>query len=65
MGNDRLIAASWPFVFILVDWEKVPALADVGFVDWLGSVLKNGLTGAAAREGTRWTFIVAGLPRWC
>jgi nucleoside transporter len=60
-GTIGWIAASWPFVFILIDWAKVPALSEVGFVDWLGTALGSGLTGDAAREGTRWTFIVAGI----
>ena len=32
-----------------------------GFVDWFGTVLASGLTGPQLQEGTRWTFIVAGV----
>ena len=32
-GTIGWILAAWPFAFILVDWAKVPALQDVGFVD--------------------------------
>ncbi len=32
-----------------------------GFVAWLGTVLGSGLTGPALQDGTKWTFIVAGV----
>jgi hypothetical protein len=35
-GTIGWIVASWPFIFILVDWAKVPAFGSVGIVDWLG-----------------------------
>src|SRR5882672_4468799 len=38
-GTIGWIAASWPFVFILVDWDKVQSMGESGFVGWLGSVL--------------------------
>ena len=38
-GTIGWIAAGWPFVFILADWNQVPSLAEVGFVDWLGKIL--------------------------
>src|SRR5437588_1738815 len=60
-GTIGWIAASLPFVFILVDWARVPALSDVGFVDWLRAALGTGKTGAALREATRFTFVAAGL----
>jgi hypothetical protein len=62
-GTIGWIAASWPFVFILVDWSNIPAFGSVGVFDWLGSVLhpNAGKTGAAWREGTRYIFIVAGI----
>ena len=60
-GTIGWIAAAWPFTFILVDWEKVNAANPEGLVNWLGTVLKNGLTGAALQSGTKWTYIVAGV----
>src|SRR5262249_3818064 len=36
-GTIGWIAASLPFVFILVDWSKVPSLSEVSLVDWLGA----------------------------
>jgi MFS family permease len=59
-GTLGWILAAWPFTFILVDWAKVKAAAPQGLVDWIGTVLGSGLTGAALKQATRWTFIVAG-----
>src|SRR6185503_17336879 len=60
-GTVGWILAAWPFVFVLVDWAKVEAANPQGLKDWLGAVLASGLTGAALQEGTRWTYIVAGV----
>jgi nucleoside transporter len=60
-GTIGWILAAWPFTFILVDWQAVETAHTTGFVDWLGTVLKSGLTGDRLREATRWTFIVAGI----
>lgn len=55
------IAASWPFIFILVDWPRVPSLSQVGFVEWIGQALRMDKKGLARTEGVAWTYIVAGL----
>jgi nucleoside transporter len=60
-GTIGWILAAWPFTFILVDWEKVKAANPEGLVAWLGTVLGSGLTGQALQNGTRWTFVVAGI----
>lgn len=60
-GTIGWIAASWPFVFILVDWERVPALDWSKFVDWFGAVLGTGKTGEALRESTKYTFLASGV----
>ncbi|MFO0937615.1 MAG: MFS transporter [Gemmataceae bacterium] len=60
-GTIGWIVASWPFIFILVDWTKVPALSEVGFVKWLGEALRFGKTGADAAESQRYIFLVAGV----
>jgi len=60
-GTIGWIAASWPFVFLLADWEKIPSFGSVGFVDWLGAALGTAKTGTAMVEATTWTFIVAGI----
>jgi nucleoside transporter len=60
-GTIGWIAASWPFIFILVNWAKVPALADVGFIDWIGKALGTSKEGADASEAQRYIFLVAGV----
>src|SRR5215208_8355396 len=60
-GTIGWILAAWPMTFILVDWDKVNAAQTTGFVSWIGTVLGSGLTGAALQEGTKYTFIVAGV----
>ena len=60
-GTIGWILAAWPFTFILVDWEKVKAANSEGLSNWLGTVLASGLTGQALQDGTRWTYIVAGI----
>ena len=59
-GTIGWIAASWPFIFILVDWARVPAFGSVGFVEWLGTALGTSKTGAAASDAQRFIFLVAG-----
>lgn len=60
-GTIGWIAASWPFVFVLVDWARVPALGEVGFVEWLGAALGTSKEGAAMQAATRFTFVAAGI----
>jgi MFS family permease len=60
-GTIGWVLAAWPMTFILVDWDKVHSTATTGFVDWLGTVLGSGLTGAALAAGTKWVFVVAGI----
>src|SRR4029078_4179457 len=60
-GTIGWILAAWPFTFILVDWEKVSAANPRGLINWLGTALSSGLSGQKLLEGTRWTYIVAGI----
>ncbi|MGH2550518.1 MAG: MFS transporter, partial [Thermomicrobiales bacterium] len=63
-GTIGWIAASVPFVFILVDWEKIPALGgNVGVVDWLGSTFnsENAKSGAEFLRGVSFTYVAAGV----
>jgi nucleoside transporter len=60
-GTIGWILAAWPFTFILVDWGQVNAAHPDGFINWLGTVLKNGLTGEKLQEATRWTYVVSGV----
>jgi nucleoside transporter len=60
-GTIGWIAASWPFIFILVNWAAVPKMGDVGFAEWLGKALGTPLTGETLRDGQRYVFLVAAL----
>lgn len=60
-GTIGWILAAWPFIFLLVDWNVVAAAKPAGFVAWLGTAFGSPLTGQALVEGTRWTYIVAGI----
>src|SRR3954449_7376085 len=44
-GTIGWIAASWPFVFLLVDWAKVPEFGSVPLYDWCSAVLGTSKTG--------------------
>lgn len=61
-GTIGWIAASWPFIFILLDWAKIPTMAAAGgFVKWLGTALGTGLEGVALNQGKSWAFLVGGV----
>ena len=60
-GTIGWILAAWPFIFLLVDWNKVSAANPQGVVDWLGAVFGSPLEGQALIAGTRWTYIVASV----
>jgi nucleoside transporter len=60
-GTIGWIAASLPFVFILVDWLKVAEVgAGKGPFEWLGVVLGTAKTGPEYRQATSYIFIAAG-----
>lgn len=59
-GTIGWIAASWPFIFLLVDWAKVPAMGEVGFVEWLKTAFGTPLDGEAKNKGVALAFIVSG-----
>jgi predicted MFS family arabinose efflux permease len=59
-GTIGWIAASWPFIFILADWAAVQATGKTG-VDMLGTALGTPLGGAAALDGKKYVFLVAGI----
>ena len=68
-GTIGWIVASWPFIFILVNWAAVPAMGSmdpatgrpVGFVDWLGKALGTSKEGLEASTAQRYIFLVAGI----
>jgi len=61
-GTIGWIAAATPFIFILVDWDKV-ATEGTGKTsfEWLGFVLGTAKTGQAFRTATSYIFLVAGV----
>lgn len=61
-GTIGWIAASWPFIFILADWAKIPSMAEAGgFINWLGKALGTPLTGADLNKGKCAAFVTAGI----
>ncbi|MCI0422045.1 MAG: MFS transporter [Acidobacteria bacterium] len=60
-GTIGWIAASWPFVFLLVDWAQVPAFASVPFSEWLGKALGSSKQGEALQHATAYIFIASGI----
>jgi Nucleoside H+ symporter len=60
-GTIGWIAASWPFIFILVDWAAVAQKDTHGFVDWMGTALGTSLQGSAAMGVKKSIFLVAGI----
>ena len=61
-GTIGWIAASWPFIFLLADWERIPSMAEAGgFIQWLGTALGTSLDGQALNQGKAWAFLTAGI----
>jgi nucleoside transporter len=61
-GTVGWIAASWPFIFIPIDWAKVPSIEQAGgVIDWLGTALKTLKTGEEMSLALASTFTVAGI----
>jgi nucleoside transporter len=61
-GTIGWIAASWPFIFIPIDWVRVPTMQQAGsFINWLGTALGTTKTGPAMEAALTSTFLVAGL----
>src|SRR3954469_4405891 len=60
-GTIGWIAASWPFIFIPIDWARVPAPAQAGgFVPWMSTALSTIKSGPAMEAALTSTFIVSG-----
>lgn len=61
-GTIGWIAAAWPFIFILLDWQKVPPMSETaGLIDWLGKAFGSGLSGQALNQGKSWAFLTSGI----
>ncbi len=64
-GTIGWIMASWPLIFILVNWAKMPAFGSVPFGDWIGSLFKaeNALSGDEYRHASRYIYLIAAALR--
>ena len=60
-GTIGWIAAAWPFIFILADWSRIPALGEVGFVEWMGKVFATSKEDTAFTEAAASMFVAAGV----
>jgi len=61
-GTVGWIAASWPFIFIPIDWARVPSVAEAGgIIAWLGTALRTMKTGPDMEAALASTYTVAGL----
>jgi nucleoside transporter len=62
-GTIGWIAAAWPFVFIMIDWTKVPAFGEPGIIEWFRVALNpaNAKTGEVFRQATAYTFLASGV----
>ncbi len=60
-GTLGWIAASWPFVFILLDWANVPRFGSMPIYQWIGAALAHPAQGSTFLDGTRYTFMAAGI----
>jgi hypothetical protein len=62
-GTIGWIAAAWPFVFLLQDWGKIPALGSVPLGTWVDAVLNpdNAKKGQESMEATSYIFVAAGV----
>ncbi|HEU5118437.1 MAG TPA: MFS transporter, partial [Isosphaeraceae bacterium] len=63
-GTFGWIAAAWPFLFIPVDWSKVPSVAEAGgVIGWIGAALSREslLQDSALVSASAATFLVSGI----
>jgi nucleoside transporter len=61
-GTIGWIAAAWPFVFIPIDWARVPSLQQAGgVIAWIGTALGTLKSGPAMESALASTFTVAGV----
>lgn len=61
-GTVGWIAASWPLIFIPIDWAKVPSVEQAGgVISWLGTALGTLKTGPAMEAVLATTFTAAGI----
>jgi nucleoside transporter len=59
-GTIGWIAAAWPMVLILVDWDQIPTFGSVSFAEWIGKVLGTSKTGEPYTQAASYIFVSAG-----
>jgi MFS family permease len=61
-GTIGWIVASWPLIFILVNWAKVPEFGSIPFLDWLEKAFdkNNARVGDDYRHASRYIYLIAG-----
>ena len=61
-GTIGWIVASWPFIFILVDWANVPAMGETGPIRLAGQRTRHPRSRAPRRSmRKRYVFLTAGI----
>jgi nucleoside transporter len=61
-GTIGWIAVAWPFVFIPIDWARVPSIDQAGgIISWMGTALGTLKTGSAMESALASTFTVSGV----
>ncbi len=62
-GTIGWIVASWPLIFILVNWSKMPAYGSIPIGEWIGNLFKseNALDGDDYRRASRSIYLIAGI----
>jgi nucleoside transporter len=61
-GTIGWIAVGIPFIFILLDWKKIPSYDSTPLTEWIGALLsdKNEIKGAELHHARSYIYIVAG-----
>ena len=60
-GTFGWIVASWPFIFLLIDWAAAGQKPANGLMEQIGNALGTDLKGRAAMDMQRYIFLVAGI----
>jgi MFS family permease len=60
-GTIGWIAASLPFIFLLADWAKIPAIGQAGLLNWIGAVFGTPKTGQVMEAAMRNMFLLSAI----
>jgi nucleoside transporter len=61
-GTIGWIVVGIPFIFILIDWSKIPSYNSTSLTEWIGALLseKNQITGDELHRARGYIYVVAG-----